>query len=75
MLVKESDTVALGCLYELVFGQNKLPKKINNLMNGTEKKLWPCQKEQSTETHESRQDSNADAGDHCLVFQNKPCRQ
>ena len=39
------------------------------------KKLWLCQKEQSTETHESRQDSNADAGDHCLVFQNKPCRQ
>ena len=39
MLVKESDTVALGCLYELVFGQNKLPKKINNLMNGTEKKI------------------------------------
>ena len=31
MLVEESDTVALGCLYELVFGPNKLPKKINNL--------------------------------------------
>ena len=70
MLVEESDTVALGCLYELVFGTTP-----DNLMNGTEKKLWPCQKEQSTETHESRQDSNADAGDHCLVFQNKPCRQ